>query len=120
VTKRRFVAFVVRKNGKVLVRQRPAGVINAHLWEFPNVEVANDDADARMACREALGVTGPRAKALISIRHSITRYRIRLDVFQISPRDLSEVSVDYGRWFARRDLERLPFASAHKKALAVL
>jgi A/G-specific adenine glycosylase len=37
---RRFVAFVVERDGKFLVRQRPAGVVNAHLWEFPNVEVA--------------------------------------------------------------------------------
>ncbi len=38
-TARRFVAFVVEGNGRFLVRQRPAGVVNAHLWEFPNVEV---------------------------------------------------------------------------------
>jgi A/G-specific adenine glycosylase len=39
-TARHFVAFVVERNGRFLVRQRPAGVVNAHLWEFPNVEVA--------------------------------------------------------------------------------
>jgi len=39
-TARRFVAFVVERDGRFLVRQRPAGVVNAHLWEFPNVEVA--------------------------------------------------------------------------------
>jgi len=39
-TARRFIAFVIERNGKFLVRQRPAGVVNAHLWEFPNVEVA--------------------------------------------------------------------------------
>ena len=38
-TARRFVAFVVGQRGRFLVRQRPAGVVNAHLWEFPNVEV---------------------------------------------------------------------------------
>ena len=36
---RRFVAFIVERNGRFLIRQRPAGVVNAHLWEFPNVEV---------------------------------------------------------------------------------
>ena len=36
---RHFVAFVVEKNGCFLVRQRPAGVVNAHLWEFPNMEM---------------------------------------------------------------------------------
>ena len=39
-TVRRFIAFAMEHNGKFLVRQRPAGVVNAHLWEFPNVEVA--------------------------------------------------------------------------------
>jgi len=39
-TARHFIAFVIERNGRFLVRQRPAGVVNAHLWEFPNVEVA--------------------------------------------------------------------------------
>jgi A/G-specific adenine glycosylase len=39
-TARRFIAFVIERNGKFLVRQRPAGIVNAHLWEFPNVEIA--------------------------------------------------------------------------------
>ena len=38
-TARRFIAFVIERNGLFLVRQRPAGVVNAHLWEFPNVEI---------------------------------------------------------------------------------
>ncbi|MGD0252620.1 MAG: A/G-specific adenine glycosylase [Verrucomicrobiota bacterium] len=38
-TARHFVAFVAERNGRLLVRQRPAGVVNAHLWEFPNVEI---------------------------------------------------------------------------------
>ena len=38
-TGRRFVAFVAGRNGRFLVRQRPAGVVNAYLWEFPNVEI---------------------------------------------------------------------------------
>jgi A/G-specific adenine glycosylase len=39
-TARRFIAFVIERNGKFLVHQRAAGIVNAHLWEFPNVEVA--------------------------------------------------------------------------------
>ncbi len=41
-TARHFVAFVAERNGRFLVRQRPAGVVNAHLWEFPNVEIELD------------------------------------------------------------------------------
>jgi len=38
-TARHFVAFVVERNGRFLVRQRPDGIVNAHLWEFPNAEI---------------------------------------------------------------------------------
>ena len=41
VTARTFVAFVMEQNGRFLVRQRPTGVVNAHLWEFPNVEIGS-------------------------------------------------------------------------------
>jgi A/G-specific adenine glycosylase len=45
-TPRWFVAFVARHGNRFLVRQRPAGVVNAHLWEFPNVELAANGSDA--------------------------------------------------------------------------
>jgi len=38
-TARHFAAFVLEREGKFLIRQRPAGVVNAQLWEFPNVEL---------------------------------------------------------------------------------
>ena len=38
-TARHFLAFVLENQGRYLVRQRPAGVVNAHLWEFPNVGI---------------------------------------------------------------------------------
>jgi A/G-specific adenine glycosylase len=39
VTPRHFMAFAIEHDGRFLVRQRPAGVVNAHLWEFPNIEI---------------------------------------------------------------------------------
>src|SRR5580658_6286029 len=36
VTQRRFIALVVSDGHRLLVRRRPAGVVNAGLWEFPN------------------------------------------------------------------------------------
>src|SRR5262249_27379683 len=54
VTKRRFFAFVARSRGRFLVRQRSAGIVNAHLWEFPNVEVLAR-AEATKAAQAALG-----------------------------------------------------------------
>ena len=98
-TERRFLAFVVERNGKFLVRQRPAGVVNAHLWEFPNVEVGAVNGRARHSVRDAAAQIedgAPRTdapyqtgdfrptftKPLCTIKHSITRYRITLEAWR--------------------------------------
>src|SRR6516225_543674 len=75
-TRRRFAAFVAERSGRFLVRQRPEGVVNAHLWEFPNVELVCGNGDVRHFAQSILG-TGPIAfEPLCTIKHSITRYRI--------------------------------------------
>ena len=108
-TTRRFAAFVVKQNGRFLVRQRPAGVVNAHLWEFPNVEIDSgrsssgqsvrsyparalsrltsaatiQEPDHRIAsAAEQLGFKPYKLTPLCTVKHSITRYRITLEAFQ--------------------------------------
>jgi A/G-specific adenine glycosylase len=117
-TARRFVAFVIRKRGRFLVRQRPPGVVNAHLWEFPNIEMAPGNAGLQRAARDVLGIKPARIAPLCTIRHSITRYRITLEAFLIEGRGGpgSPIAVR-GRWLNHRQLAPLPFASAHRKVL---
>jgi A/G-specific adenine glycosylase len=122
-TARRFVAFVIWRRGRLLVRQRPAGVVNAHLWELPNVEVPPGEAGLERAARGVLGLEPARLEPLCVVRHSITRYRMTLEAFVAqgscgergggpgAPRRLE------GRWLSPRQLARRPFASAHRKVL---
>jgi A/G-specific adenine glycosylase len=103
----RFVAFVIERNGRFLVRQRPHGVVNAHLWEFPNIEIG-----ARL-CEPQHSATS--LKPLCTIKHSITRYRITLEAYRAklaSPRSKPD-----GQWLTLKQLDRLAFTSAHKKIL---
>jgi A/G-specific adenine glycosylase len=120
-TPRRFVAFVAQKRGLLLVRQRPAGGVNAHLWEFPNLELSPDDSDLRSAAYRALGVRPRTLEPLATIKHSITRYRITLEAYQVTGREAARIPADIaGRWLARGQLKRLAFTSAHKQILARL
>jgi len=141
---RHIFALVVERNGKFLVRQRPGGVINAHLWEFPNVDVAarrsgpqrvrNPDSPRncqRMQPTKALRLRPPNskttcglgfkltaAKPLCVIKHSITRYRITLDAYHAeSP---GRRPSPHGRWLTLPQLHQLAFSSAHKKILSHL
>lgn len=137
-TERRFLAFVVERNGKFLVRQRPAGIVNAHLWEFPNVEVEAGARRTRHPVRAAASqpngaqrtaapyhqddfhVTAP--KPFRVVRHSITRYRITLEAFraELALNKARGKAMPSGDWRSLAELHDLAFTSAHKKILAAL
>ena len=119
-THRRFVGFVTRRGRDVLVRQRPAGVVNGHLWEFPNVEVGNNDGDPRQAALKVFGALGAEPRPLCTIRHSITRYRMRLDAYEIWLSRRAPAEQNLGRWVPLGQLPKLAFASAHKKILPLI
>jgi A/G-specific adenine glycosylase len=123
-TSRRFFAFVINRNSRFLVRQRPSGVVNAHLWEFPNIEI-NDETDINKIAETVLGFRLNSITPTRTLKHTITRYRITLDVFcgvgrnacvSLSPSDGQRAGVR-GHWLELRHLRRLPFTSAHKKIL---
>ncbi len=131
-TARRFAAFVVERGGKFLVRQRPEGVVNAHLWEFPNVELNGEPVNTSVAVKELFGFTPREVKSLCTLKHSITRYRITVEAFcvgapstgsartKITSNLPSRCSALQQRWLSLSELHKLSFPSAHKKILAEL
>ncbi len=116
-TARRFAAFVVENRGDFLVRQRPVGVVNAHLWEFPNIELNGAPANPAAAARELLGFAPKELKPLCTIKHTITRYRITVETFHVQK---TETRSSKGTWLPLAELHKLSFPSAHKKILDCL
>ena len=159
-TARRFVALVVERNGRFLVRQRPAGAVNAHLWEFPNIEIhpspsssghqsahySGKKSQSRLTsaatvqkhdweivrAAKSLGVEPATLQPLCTLKHSITRYRITLEVFRVSLGGTSCTSPhkkmgrrvtppsEVGVWLTPAQMNRLAFTAAHKKILTHL
>jgi len=117
-TARGFMAFVIGHKGKFLVQQRPAGVVNAHLWEFPNVEVgtrtsAPAEVLAELNLLPADSLRSVSLKPLCTIKHSITRHRITVEAFIVSlPASAAKTA---GVWKTPAQLDQLAFSSAHKK-----
>ena len=99
------------------MRQRPAGVVNAELWEFPNLELAPGDSDLKRAARSVLGVPAETIELLGIVKHSITRYRITLEVYRVASRPGVAIPAAGGRWLGRSRMNQLAFASAHKQIL---
>lgn len=139
---RRVVAFVISNGERYLVRQRPAGSVNAHLWEFPNLETKSSAYDVATVARRCLGFLPRGVHSLCCLKHMITRYRIRLDVFagtttkaknQSSSSYAWEPMGNFGfqtktpismsqttRWCTLKQLEKLAFPSAHRKIVKAL
>lgn len=118
---RRFVAFVVEGSGRFLVRQRPAGVVNAHLWEFPNGE-AGEKTGAKEVFKSEFGIAPVEMSPLCTLKHSITRNRITLEAFRVLPGRTrvirpSKKFSKAGVWMTPARLRRLAFTAAHKKIL---
>lgn len=104
-TPRKFAAFVISKNNRWLVQQRPTGVVNARLWEFPNVEIP---VTAKRLPND-IPFTATTEPAF-TIRHTITRYRIQMDVYNGTAKaNLS------GKWVSQNELKKLAFSSAHRQ-----
>jgi A/G-specific adenine glycosylase len=112
-TVRHFIAFAVERNGKFLVQQRPAGVVNAHLWEFPNVETTGAKSAAGDIFKSLFGITPSEIRPLCTVKHSITRYRITLEAFAVSAEVMPKKIA--GLWKTPAQMHQLAFTAAHKK-----
>ncbi len=114
-TARRVIAFVVEHHGRFLVRQRPAGIVNARLWEFPHQEVNGTDIEFLPLAQKFFGTASISPQPLCVIKHSITRYRFHLEAFHaVLPARTKALE---GHWLKPADLQQLAFASAHRKIL---
>jgi len=120
-TARHFIAFIVERHGHFLVRQRPADVVNAHLWEFPNTEYTNNKINVKQIFKTMFGVKPPAIRPFYTLKHSITRYRITLEAFrvQLGGRSSTTPKIIW-IWKTPAQMRQLAFASAHKKILTKL
>jgi A/G-specific adenine glycosylase len=116
-TARRFVAFVVEHRGKFLVRQRPEKVVNAHLWEFPNVETNGHSLGAAELFKAQFGFSPPELQPLPVVKHSITRYRITLEAFRVPLNAAPKTARArvMGTWLSPAKFDSIAFTAAHKK-----
>jgi A/G-specific adenine glycosylase len=137
-TVRYFVAFVVERNRRFLIRQRPADVVNAHLWEFPNFEANGAIPGAKRIFKSQFGFAPPQLSRLATIKHSLTRYRVTLRAFNVRLGGASYPSLHSKRaksaaratcpsgnfpgngvWKTPAQMRQLAFTAAHKKLASI-
>ena len=122
----REAAVVVRRGGRILLRQREAGERWAGLWDFVRFELTSRGRAALVAelqeqvrAQSGLSVGPPRCIA--TLKHSVTRFRITLDCFSaetIEP--AARPKRGTWKWVRSADLDRYPLSVTGRKLSRLL
>ncbi len=122
VTALRELAVILEQNGRVAMRQRRADEWWSGLWDFVRVRLEEETARlqprqvSQYVHRETSVVVGS-IESLPTIRHAVTRYRIRLECFRAEPAtggEAIELSNGY-RWIDKQQLEELPMTATARR-----
>jgi len=118
------VAVLVEREGRVLLTERPKGVVWGGLWELPRRRMEEGESVVEAARRAAEQVCGVRVRVgepFGEVRHHVTRYRVRLWGFRAAwesgeGEPLACASVAWVPW---GELRGYPLASPQRKLLAL-
>jgi A/G-specific adenine glycosylase len=125
-------ALIVEKSGRFLLRRRASGEWWAGLWDFPRIPVsASASADTvlnleplrrqlRADLKNSTGVSASIGPLLTELRHSVTRYRIRLLCFKATCGGGRLVRGSGLEWVSRANLAGKPLTSPARRLVRQL
>src|SRR5262249_43127619 len=104
---------VLADDERVLMIHRDQGRLLRGLWEFPVAEPRAGESLQAAAERELrrLGIPRARLREGARILHTITNRRIETFIFYARLAGRAPVNRSGARWFARRELARLPLSA---------
>ncbi len=108
-------AAVIRKNGRLLIAQRPFGGRLGGLWEFPGGKVESGETlpqCLRREIKEELGVRIKVGEPITSIEHAYTHFKITLHAFEceLVSGQPQALQVQDFKWVRMSELEKYAFA----------
>ncbi|HOX01855.1 MAG TPA: A/G-specific adenine glycosylase [Candidatus Paceibacterota bacterium] len=118
---RRIACFILQYRGRFLVERAPARSWNAGLWGFPQIDIPGQTASPAALARRALGFhPGCGFELSRTIRHSITRFDLRLAVYAGRSTRRPPPPRPNQRWATRAQIDRLALSAAHRKIARAL
>ena len=119
------VVAIIRRNGRLLLTQRPEGVHLAGRWEFPGGKVEPGESHETALVREIaeeLGVTIEAGPLYIATPHQYPDRAVRLHFFKCritegEPEAHSAIALG---WFTPEELKRLDLPEANRELVKKL
>jgi A/G-specific adenine glycosylase len=117
---RRQVALLVEREGRYLVRPRPAEGFLGGLWEFPVTDLREGELPSVGAGRlaEELGLAGAKTE-IGRLRHSYSHFTLELELVHIATSSTAggRFAESDWCWQAPAQLEETPLHGAHRKVM---
>ena len=118
-------AAVILRNRKVYIQQRPIDGLMGGLWEFPGGKIEKNESQEDCLLREIneeLGVNIEIQEKIMTIKHSYTKFRVTLHVFNcLLPRGrIHATCCEQWKWVNLKDLADYPFPAANVKIVDYL
>jgi A/G-specific adenine glycosylase len=118
-------AAVIRKNGRLLIAQRPFGGRLGGLWEFPGGKVEPGETlpqCLRREIKEELGVRIKVGKPITSIEHAYTHFKITLYAFEceLMSGKPQALQVEDFKWVRMSELGKYAFAKTDIRIIEAL
>jgi len=113
---------VANGRGGILIVQRPLEGLLGGLWKFPGGERRQGESlrsALKRNTRDELGIEVTTKKAVISVKHAYTHFRITLHAFHCDWRggEPRTLGCPGWRWVGRDRLKDLPFSKADRKII---
>jgi A/G-specific adenine glycosylase len=120
----RCAAALCRRGDAVLLVQLPADAPRwASMWQFPNVDLAPAESSEVGACRAVEQLTGRKGRTagfVAKLRHSVTRFRIELELHEVRLPRGSKPLAARSAWQPLAALPELAMPAAHRKLARLL
>ena len=108
------VSAVIVRNGKCLIRRRPAKGLLGGLWEFPNWEIEkgkNLKRSLKTHLKKEGASTARVGSPVGTLKHTYTHFKLTLHVYYC---ELPDGKVR-GKWVSLRDLREHPMSRLHRR-----
>jgi len=118
-------ALVIEKNRKYLMMRYPEGVRWAGLWDFPRHVVVSEkplefDEEYCFAIQKMTGYKTTNLSPITTIRHSVTRFKITLNVYFADAEKKIGKPEYQTDWVKEKDLANLALNTTGRKIAKLL
>ena len=116
------VAGIIKKRGSYFIQKRPPSGLLAGLWEFPGGKIEPGESPKEAIARELkeeLGVRLVSGRHLTILRHSYTKFSVRLHAWSCRVAPLPREDKTH-KWVRRKAFNKIPMPSATVKIIESL